>query len=131
MDPDDQAEAERRVKAMRRKKAREFGERVETWLRPPKRLDSDLANDLARLMGKDLYAVYANQLSIEAVEREPEAENMKFQAVQTRENNGKMLLRVVISAQFGSKWEGEVRLASRSPLRLDHHRLRPPLRSGT
>ena len=52
MDPDDQAEAERRVKAMRRKKAREFGERVETWLRPPKRLDSDLANDLARLMAE-------------------------------------------------------------------------------
>jgi len=108
MDPEDQAEAARRVKAVRRKKAKAFSERVETWIRPPKRLDSDLANDLARLMGKDLYAVYANQLSIEAVEREPEAENMKFQAVQTRENNGKMLLQVVISAQFGSKWEGEV-----------------------
>ena len=33
---------------------------------------------------------------------------MKFQAVQIRENNGKMLVKAVISAQFGSKWEGEV-----------------------
>jgi len=85
-----------------------FDARVETWIRPPKKLDSDVANDLANIMGKELYAVYANQLKIEAVVKEPEPENMKQQAVTIREQNGKMIVKVVISAQFGSKWEGEV-----------------------
>lgn len=110
MDPEDAAEAERRVKAKRRAERRAFNARVETWIRPPKKLDADVANDLASLMGRELYAVYANQLKIEAIAKEPEAENMKQQAVNIREQNKKMLVKVVISAQFGSKWEGDVEI---------------------
>jgi len=110
MDPEDQAEAERRVKAKRRSARNKFDARVETWLRPPMRMDSDLADDLVHIMGKDLYAVYANQINVEAVSRGAEPENMRPQAVMLRENNGRMLVRTVVSAQFGSKWEGEVEI---------------------
>jgi len=101
---------ELRVKAKRRAARRAFDARVETWLRPPKVMDSDLADELASVMGKDLYALYTKQLNINAVARAPEPENMLPQAVMLRENNGKMLLHVVVSAQFGSKWEGDVTL---------------------
>lgn len=77
-------------------------------------LNADLADDLAHLMGKDNYAVYANQLGIQALPREEEPENMRPQAVMLRENNGRMLVRVVVSAQYGSKWQGEVEVSIKS-----------------
>lgn len=108
MDPEDIAEAERRVKEKRRNNRAKFDARVETWLRPPVQMKADLADDLATIMGKDLYALYAKQMNMEAVEKCPEPENMLPQAVLLRENNGRMLVRTVVSAGYGSKWEGDV-----------------------
>lgn len=112
MDEEDEAEMQRRVIDRRRKKANDFSKRVDTWIRPPQKMDSELADEMAAIMGKDLYALYAGQIGIEAVQREPEPDNMHHTAIILRENNGKMLIRVIVSAQFGSKWEGEVTVAT-------------------
>jgi len=96
------------VKAARRAKAKAFGERVDTWLKPPTKMDSELSDELASVMGKDLYAVYARQLQVEAVKRPADPESMAPQAVFLRQNNGKMLVRVSVSSTYGSKWTGDV-----------------------
>jgi len=92
----------------RRRRRNQFDKRVETWIHPAHGLDVNLANDLANKMGRETYATYADVLNIQVKERAPDPAYMNPQAIQQRAAAGRMLLLTAVSAQYGSKWEGEV-----------------------
>ena len=91
-----------------RRKRRVFQRRVDEWIHPTCNMDVDLANQLAKKMGRDAYATYIDALNVQVKERTPDPVYLTPQAVQQRVAAGKMLVEVAVSAQYGSKWEGQV-----------------------
>jgi len=102
------AEPGESFKQTQRRKRKEFQRRVDDWIHPTCNVNVDLANDLAKKMGRDAYATYVDALNVQVVERVPDPEYLSTQAVQQRVAAGKMLAEVAVSAQYGSKWEGQV-----------------------
>eukprot|EP00657_Telonema_sp_P-1_P011107 TRINITY_DN5934_c0_g1_i1.p1 TRINITY_DN5934_c0_g1~~TRINITY_DN5934_c0_g1_i1.p1 ORF type:complete len:127 (-),score=50.91 TRINITY_DN5934_c0_g1_i1:38-418(-) len=59
-------------------------------------------------MGRDTYATYADTLNVQVIDRKADPAYMNPQVIQQRTAAGKMLLECAVSAQYGSKWEGQV-----------------------